>query len=110
MRERIEASLGSAKFGAPKGALYTLAHNGVISEALVKLWIKLRNKAAHADQLRRTEEELQGFLDEVHGCMELFYALLLHHVGYVGKYYQYSIREWPEGIRQLGQPLRLQDK
>ena len=110
VRERIEASLGSAKFGAPKGALYTLAHNGVISEALVKLWIKLRNKAAHADQLRRTEEELQGFLDEVHGCMELFYALLLHHVGYVGKYCQYSIREWPEGIRQLGQPMRLQDK
>lgn len=97
--DRIQAALHNAKSVAAKGALYDLAKNGIITQNLVKLWVELRNKSAHADQLRKTEQELQQLLDEVYGCIELFYALLLARIGYVGKYFEYSKENWPIAVR-----------
>lgn len=94
-KSRILSTLASAKNPSTKNALREFAKNGVISESLVKLWVRLRNKSAHADQLKRNEQELQEFLDDVHGALELFYVLLLFHVGYEGEYFQYSKKRWP---------------
>jgi hypothetical protein len=93
--ERILSTLGNAKSASPKNALYQISQRGLFSEDLINLWKKLRNRSAHADQLRKNDEELQEYLDEVHGCLELFYVLLLSHVGYQGQYYEYSKKGWP---------------
>lgn len=93
--ERVLSTLGNAKSPSPKNALYEIAKSGTFTEDLIKLWVKLRNRSAHADQLRKNDEELQAYLDEVHGCLELFFVLLLSCVGYHGPYYEYSKEGWP---------------
>ena len=67
-KDRILSTLNSAKKPSTKNALREFAKNGVISESLVKIWVRLKNKAAHADQLKRNKQELQKFLDDVHGA------------------------------------------
>lgn len=94
-KDRILSTLNSAKKPSTKNALREFAKNGVISESLVNIWVRLRNKSAHADQLKRNKQELQKFLDDVHGAHELFYVLLLFRVGYEGEYFQYSKGGWP---------------
>lgn len=97
--DRIQAALHNAKSVSAKGALYDLTKDGIITQNLVRLWVELRNKSAHADQLRKTEQELQQLFDEVYGCIELLYALLLARIGYVGEYFEYSKENWPIAVR-----------
>jgi hypothetical protein len=94
-KERILSTLENAKLASPKGALYALAKENRIPHDLIQTWVKLRNKSAHADELKKNKLELQEFLNETYGCLELFYSLLLSHIKYVGKFIQYSRENWP---------------
>lgn len=96
VKNRIISTLSNAKAASPKNSLYALVGTGLISEDLVSLWKKLRNKSAHADELRFETHELQAFIDELHGCLELFYRLILGEIEYSGEILQYSVSDWPE--------------
>ena len=70
---RVLSSLGNAKSATPKGALYALSKEKLIPEHLIKVWVELRNKSVHADELNKNDQEMQEFLYQTYGCQELFY-------------------------------------
>jgi hypothetical protein len=96
VKNLLTTSLGNAKSPRPKSALLSLEESGLITEDLTPLWNKLRNKSAHADELKMETHDLQKFIDELHGCLELFYRLVVHHIGYEGNIIQYAKPGWPE--------------
>lgn len=96
-RSRLLSTLRNAKAPTPRNALFALEKSGTLPKDLISLWTKLRNKSAHADELKMENHELQEFIDELHGCLELFYRLVMHHLAYSGKFVQYAKPGWPEG-------------
>lgn len=96
-RKRLLSALGSAKSPSPKNALFALKKSAIVSEQLISLWTKLRNKSAHADELNMDDHHLQNFINELHGCLELFYRLVIQHIEYTGKIIEYAKPGWPEG-------------
>lgn len=96
-KSRLLSALGSAKSPSPKNALFALKKSAIVSEQLISLWSKLRNKSAHADELNMDDHDLQIFINELHGCLELFYRLVIQHIGYTGKIIEYAKPGWPEG-------------
>lgn len=95
IKERVLSSLGNALSPTPKNSLHSLAASKIIPGELIKTWNELRNKSAHADELKKSDAELQEFLDQLFGCLELFYCLLLRHIEYKGNYIRYSQIGWP---------------
>lgn len=95
-KSRILRSLAGAKSSSPKNALFALAESGIINRDLAELWVALRNKSAHADELNFKPHEFQQFLDSLHGCLELFYRLIFQTIGYKGRMINYSRPQWPE--------------
>jgi hypothetical protein len=102
-KSRLLSTLGNAKASTPKNALYALANKKLIPDELIEIWVELRNKSAHADELKQNKAELQEFLDQTFGCLELFYLLLMIHIGYVGDFIQYSKEDWPIATRTVGE-------
>lgn len=94
-KDRILSTLGNAKNPTAKGALHDLANRKLIPNDLVKAWVSLRNKSAHADELKQDDIELQKFLDEIHSCLELFYRLFLIQMRFEGEFIEYSKADWP---------------
>lgn len=103
VRNKLISTLGNAKATSPRNSLFALVETKFISEDLVTLWTKLRNKSAHADEKKFEPHELQAFINELHGCLELFYLLVLGKIGYSGEIVQYSVTGWPK--RNLGLSL-----
>lgn len=95
IKERILSSIGNALSSTPKNSLHSLAASEIIPVELIKTWSELRNKSAHADELKQSDAEFQEFLDQLFGCLELFYCLLLKHIEYKGNYIRYSQTGWP---------------
>lgn len=98
VKQRILSSLGNALSSTPKNSLHSLAASKDIPGELIKIWSELRNKSAHADELKQSDSELQEFLDQLFGCLELFYCLLLRHIEYKGNYIRYSQIGWPAAL------------
>ena len=98
IKERILSSLGNALSSTPKNSLHSLVVSEIIPVELIKTWSELRNKSAHADELKQSDAELQDFLDQLFGCLELFYCLLLKHIEYKGNYIRYSQTGWPVAL------------
>lgn len=80
----------------PKNALYKLVEDNKLDKKLVDCWKTLRNKSAHADNLKEGKEETQKYLDDVFTCLSLFYLLLLLRIGFKGSYQDYSKKGWGE--------------
>lgn len=99
---RLLSTLGNAKSPSPKSALIALEKSGILPKELIPLWSKLRNKSAHADELSMQSHELQDFINELHGCLELFYRLVILHLDYTGQIIQYAKPGWPEGDLSTG--------
>lgn len=96
IKDRLLTSLGQLKQGTPKAALYELSSDELIPDEFVKTWVELRNKSAHADDIKIDKIELQKFLDQIHVCLTLFYLLLFSIIGYQGKYTDFSTQGWPD--------------
>ena len=96
IKDRLLTSLGQLKQGTPKAALSELSDDGLIPDDFVKTWVKLRNKSAHADEIKIDKIEFQKFLDQIHVCLTLFYLLLFSIIGYQGKYTDFSTQGWPD--------------
>lgn len=95
-RKRILSNLDNAKAPSPSNALWALAKSGKIPAELVKVWKYLRNKSAHADELKLGPSETQVFVNDLYACLELFYRLIMLHVGFEGRIVRYAKAGWPE--------------
>lgn len=93
IKSRVLTSLGNLKGFSAKNALMNLKANGKVSEQMIGAWSDLRNKCAHADQLKR--EEIQKFIDQTFCCIGLFYILLFIKIKYSGGLIDYSQYAWP---------------
>lgn len=94
-RARIVASLDGATNPNARDILYRLVKQGFIEQTHVVAWKKLRNAAAHGEDLGN-HENLQVNLDLYHRCLGLFYRLIFIVIGYRGAYVDYSTRHWPD--------------
>ena len=98
----ISSSLGNAKQPRVQGTLRRLATAGVISEAHLKAWGKLRNAAAHGNVLDDDDKTLQEHLNRFHVCLDLYYKLVFLLIGYEGRHTDYGMKGWPIRTFQLG--------
>lgn len=101
IKSRIQSSIGQVKSSSPKNALYRLAKEGKVEKTLVDVWVSLRNKSAHADNLDEDIEELQAYIDDVYKCQNLFNVLLLFKIGFNGQYQDLSKDGWVENSLAL---------
>jgi len=98
IRGRLLSSLANLKGFSVKNALDNFIVLGKISKEMTRDWIELRNKCAHADQLKNDEAKFQEFLNQTLSCLGLFYMLLFVKLNYRGAYIDLSCKGWPEKI------------
>lgn len=102
VRKAIYQKLGDAGGLSALNILRALRNKGKITGELVQAWQDLRPLAAHG--VHREHEslaELQGQFDQRHTCMELFYRLILLHLGYDGRLRKFGSRGWP--VKRMGE-------
>ena len=78
-----------------KSALYRLADEGRLPKVLVDAWSKLRNTAAHAKPVEISDGALQTAVNRLNSTLELFYRLIVIHLGYDGPIKSYSKLDFP---------------
>ncbi len=97
IKDRLLSSIGDLlQNTSPKGALYQMAQDGLLSEEMVAEWQKLRNKSVHPDNLNEDPRALQKYIDQIYTCIALFYRLLFIIIKYDGNYINYSENGWPK--------------
>ncbi|MNL24617.1 hypothetical protein D3C87_1460600 [compost metagenome] len=107
-RDRMLSTLGGAKGPTAPNALVALSHERKIPEDLVKVWKRLRNKSAHADELKLGTTETQAIIDDLYGCLELFYRLIMLHIRFNGRMIRYGGVGWnEESVDGFLQPARV---
>jgi hypothetical protein len=94
-RGRIAASLDGAAKPSARSVMYRLAKQGFLQETNIADWKKLRNAAAHGEDLD-DQSRLQSNLDLYYKCLGLFYRLIFVVIRYRGDYVDYSKRGWPD--------------
>lgn len=95
-RKRLLSSLENAKFPTASNALRALETHGRIPKKLRSVWNDLRNKTSHADELQWDDAKSQRFINDLYSCLELFYRLLMLHIGYEGRLICFSKVGWPD--------------
>ena len=97
IKDRLLSSIGGLlKNTSPKGALYQMAQDGLISKEMADEWLKLRNKSVHPDKLNEDPRAFQKYIDQIYTCIALFYRLFFIIIKYDGRYIDYSENGWPE--------------
>ena len=67
IKDRLLSSIGDLlQNTSPKGALYQMAQDGLLSEEMVAEWQKLRNKSVHPDNLNEDPRTLQKYIDQIY--------------------------------------------
>lgn len=98
IKGRVLSTLGNIKGFTAKNALHNLKNSQKLSKEMVGAWSDLRNKCAHADQLKFDDVEFQKFLDQTFCCIGLFYSLLFLRINYSGSFINYSKYAWPQSV------------
>ena len=97
IKDRLLGSIGGLlKNTSPKGALYQMAQDGLISKEMADEWLKLRNKSVHPDKLNEDPRAFQKYIDQIYTSIALFYRLFFIIIQYDGSYIDYSENGWPE--------------
>ena len=97
IKERLLSSIGGLlKNTSPKGALYRLAKDGLISKKMASEWLKLRNNSVHPDKLNEDPRAIQKYIDQIYSCIALFYCLFFIIIKYDVSCIDYSEKGWPE--------------
>ena len=97
IKVRLLSSIGDLlQNTSPKGALYQMTQDGLLSKKMADEWLKLRNKSVHPDKLNEDPRALQKYIDQIYTCIALFYRLLFVIIKYDGNYIDHSENGWPE--------------
>ena len=94
--QRMLANLANLNQPSPKSVLFELAKESIIPKKYAENWVRLRNKSAHAAEVKPDQKTFQKHLDRVNICLTLFYSLLFLVIGYQGKFINYSLKNWPD--------------
>ena len=94
LKSRIQGLLAQLLNIRPKDKLYKLKSDNLIDERLIKDWEDLRNPIIHGEQLQA--EKLQEYLNKYYSTLTLFYQLIFLKIGYIGKFSDYSLPNWPD--------------
>ncbi|HEX5422023.1 MAG TPA: hypothetical protein VFW94_00620 [Candidatus Acidoferrales bacterium] len=92
-RDRVKGLFGLLRMPRAKDRLWWAAARGFISDADVRAWSKLRNAAAHPDEL--DPSITQKSLALIEHVTTVMYKLVFAAIGYEGAYTDYSTRGWP---------------
>ncbi len=76
--------------------LRELAGLKIVTDEQVKVWRDLRGRLVHGESFDSTN--LQDSFDLTDKVRALFYQLVLHRIGYRGKYTDYSTSGWPTKV------------
>lgn len=96
-KKLLTQSISVAKATKVKDILFAIVKNGCITQEQAELWVILRNKSAHAAKLKLEDPDIQNYMNQLYGCLELFYRLILGRVGFSGEIRMYSLDGWPYG-------------
>lgn len=97
----LTQALSGAKATKAKDILFALVGKGCITKEQVELWVSLRNKSAHAAKLKLGDQDIQKYMNQLYGCLELFYRLILGRISFSGDIRMYSLAGWPVGQVQF---------
>jgi hypothetical protein len=92
-KKRLNGSLGSMFNLRPKDRLHILKSRGLINDAHIKEYGKLRDSSTHGDLV--SEIHLQEFFNQCNSVLVLFYHLIFTAIGYKGPYTDYSTYGFP---------------
>ncbi len=93
--ECIRSSLGNALRPRVQDVLLGLADKGIVRKGHLDAWKALRHAAAHGAVLEDDEKAFQEHIDRFHVCLDLYYRLVFHLVGFAGRHTDYSVAGWP---------------
>lgn len=93
-KKRLLGSINSMKNARAKDYLSILVNQNLLSEKLVKIYGKRRNKSAHGISIKWGD--LQNFINQCSALLVLFYQLIFLRVGYTGLYTDYSTYNYPQ--------------
>lgn len=94
--ERLKSAMGNFRSKSPKRVLLEICNQHQLAVDLVKVWVKLRNKSAHADDLGMDQQEFESYFFQYRTCLYLFYRLMFLVVGYSGGCIDYTSVGCPE--------------
>lgn len=95
VRSSISTSLKNAVTPKPQATMRRLREQGVLTDAHIKAWSRMRHKGAHGAMLQDDEGQSQRHFDRFFCCLDLFYRLLFTATRYKGGFIDYSTRGWP---------------
>ena len=93
-----ESLLGHLKYAVspkPKETMRRLKEQGVLTDAHIQVWSKMRHSGAHGAQLEDDAKEIEAHWQRYLCCLDMFYRLLFLAIGYQGKYIDRSRVGWP---------------
>lgn len=93
VKERVLGATQSMLQVRSKDQIRALVNEGVLTDKHRRAWDKLRNAAAHASPPGKGR--LQDWIDLCHTTETTLYRLVFSHIGYSGKYTDYSERGHP---------------
>jgi len=88
--------------------LKKLKEQGIVTSSMIKHYVDLRNKSAHAEQkLSNTESDIQNMFSRLFSCITMQYVLLLSRIGYTGVYLDRSVLGFPQKKMDKGRPAKI---
>lgn len=93
IKNRARSMVGGISRARVIDRLRSLQTRGLVTPAYVDAWKKLRDPAAHGDQLDL--RQLDATLERCFAAVTLMYQLIFGAIGYEGNYTDYGVRGWP---------------
>ncbi|WP_288463212.1 hypothetical protein [uncultured Pseudomonas sp.] len=108
IQQRLESSIKNMKNASARQALKKLKEQGIVTSSMIKHYVDLRNKSAHAEQkLSNTESDIQNMFSRLFSCITMQYVLLLSRIGYTGVYLDRSVLGFPQKKMDKGRPAKI---
>lgn len=90
VKNRALSPIGNMKSSRAKDKLHSLLAIGIINNKHYDSWDKLRNASAHSGTGNKNENWYEKYRSIYHCVLEMYYRILLYHIGYNGIYTEYS--------------------
>lgn len=90
IKKRATKIIGNMKSVRAEDKLHILLAMGIINNKQYDSWKKLRNASAHSAIGNKNDNWHKEYRNLYHYVLEMYYRLLLYHIGYKGIYTEYS--------------------
>jgi hypothetical protein len=97
--DRLGGAITNMKQVSARDRMQILIESGHVSDIHAKAWTKVRNTHVHPRRrnlMQMQPEDYQELVDRIYKVIVLMYQIIFYLIGYVGRYTDYSTRDWPE--------------